>query len=170
MARGQRAPTKPGAPPSAAGVNFKSLLKGKAEEAVRPPKLPAGQYLSTIMSFVYGKSRKKQTPFVDFNWNINAASDEIDAELLVDAEGNAMNVEGKKIRSTFYITPDAMWRLKDFFESVVGSISGRSFEELISDSPGTQAWLDVSQVPTDDGEDVFNEVVGYANTEAEATV
>lgn len=169
MAKGQRAPARGGAPPSAAGVDFKSLLKGQAAEAVRPPKLPAGQYLATIMSFVYGKSRKKQTPFVDFNWTINAASDEIDAELLVDAEGNPMNVEGKKIRSTLYITPDAMWRLKEFFESTTGSISGRSFEELIADSPGTQAWLDVSQIPTDDGEDVFNDVIGYASAQAEAS-
>lgn len=168
MAKGQRATAKAGAPPSATGVNFKSLLKGTAEAAERPPKLPAGQYLSTLMSFVYGKSRKKQTPSVEFHWAINAASDEIDAELLVDNKGQPMDVEGKKIRSTFYITPDAMWRLKEFFEAVTGSISGRSFEELISDSPGIQAWLDVSQVPTDDGEDTYNEVIGYAGNQEEA--
>lgn len=155
MARKPPAANASGAP--AGAISFKDLLKGSAEEAVRPPVLPAGQYLARIVGQEYGKSRRKKTPQVEFAWQISAASEDIDADLL---EG--VNVEGKKMREAFYITPDAMWRLKEFFEVVVGDVSGSSFEELIGDSTGIQAWLDVSKEPSEDGEGFYNNIEGYA--------
>lgn len=138
-------------------ISFKDLLKSTAEEAVRPPVLPAGQFMARIVSHEFGKSRRKKTPQVEFLWQISAASEEIDDDLL---EG--VNVEGKKMREAFYLTPDAMWRLKEFFEVLVDNISGSSFEELIADSTGLQAWLDVSKEPSDDGEGFYNNIEGYA--------
>lgn len=160
MADGKKSGAAATAPPASGGktVNFKELLQGKVEEAERPKRLPAGQYLATLLGHEYGASRRKKTPQVDFNWNITAVSEDVDEELLQDVK-----VEGKKMRGTFYLTPDAMWRLKEFFEELTGNVSGMSFAEMIEDSTGITAWLDISATPTDDGEDVYNEIVAYAS-------
>ena len=142
-------------------VDFHSLLNGKAAEAERPPSLPAGQYLAVVESHAFDKSSKKKTDFVRFMWKILQPSDDIDASLL---EG--VKWQNKKQREDFYITPDAIYRLKEMYEQCGIELGGRTFSEVIAESNGLQAWIDISEVPSDDGTQMYNEVVGHAAANA----
>ena len=150
MAKKPPAGASPEAPPS-----FTALLKTPAEEAVKPPPLPVGTYQATIVGFLFDKSRNKKTPFVRFEWAIQAPGEDVTLE---DLEG--VKWQGKKLSQDFYITSDAVYRLKDFFESLGTDIAGKTLEELIQASKGTPGLLSIIHRSGNDpeSEDVYVEI------------
>lgn len=92
--------------------NFEALLNEAPTEVKSPPPLPVGTYLCTVGQWVAGKSSKKNTPFAEFPLTIVAPLDDVDAEALEEMGGCA----GRQLRTTYYITEDAVFLLDQFHE------------------------------------------------------
>ena len=141
-------------------LDFGGLLNQQADEVVKPNPVPQGQFLGVIDSFEMGKSTKKKTPYVRFQWKLLQASSDIPVEEFKD-----VNWEGKLIKEEFYITADALYRLTDFFALVMDDIAGRSVKELIDQSVGHNAWLDIGHELSDNGENTYVNIIGHAKAQ-----
>jgi len=136
-------------------ANFSDLLSKPLDEVIRPPALPAGTYFGSVKNYELGESSEKKTPYVRFNFATSHAGPEIEPS---DLEG--VDLSKKQLRSDFYLTPDAEWRLKEFLESLGFDTKGRTFASLLPDTINSPVMMDVTQRlnqrnPTDPP---FNEV------------
>ena len=92
--------------------NFASILDDSPDHVEQPKARPVGPYVFIIGDAVYGKSRKKGTPFVEFPLRAIAAEDGVDPDALDEAGG----LDGFKTKITFYLTEDSVFRLDLFHE------------------------------------------------------
>jgi hypothetical protein len=136
-------------------TDFKSLLSKKVEDAVKPKILPAGTYEGVVKGYNLGESKEKKTPYVEFTYTITSPGEDIMSE---DLEG--VNWQGKEFRSTFYLTPEADYRLKDFLKSCGIDTDGRSFGETIPDTVRAAVLLSLTQVPNTREEGEFYNNIG----------
>lgn len=114
-------------------ANFSAILSQKVEETERPKPLPAGNYVSTIVKHEFGESSQKKTPYVRFWVKMQAAMDDVDQTLLAEVK----NWNQKELRLDFYLTEDAMFRLRDFLEGTLQlSTGGMAYSDLIPTTTG----------------------------------
>lgn len=92
-------------------ADFSEFLDKDVADIERPPTLPEGEYEMVIMKKDFGKSAKKSTPFVEFHFNILNAKESVDSDAL---EG--IDLAKQKPKVQFYLTEDALFRLKEFGE------------------------------------------------------
>jgi hypothetical protein len=119
-------------------VDFNALLSKPAEEFRRPPSLPAGSYFGTITEYKFDQTREKQTPYVRFTFKNLEAGPDIDSD---DLQG--IDVAKRSMSTDFYITEDALFRLREFLESLGIPASGRTLTEMIPESVGMSVQLDI---------------------------
>lgn len=131
-------------------ANFAQLLRKPADEVKRPEALPDGTYFGTIQGHEFGESKQKKTPYIQFNIILTHAGDGVDTE--------GLEPNGRKFRDTYYLTEDAMWRLKDFLEGLGVNTEGRSFDELIPQTQGRSVMLDIARAPNQAGDGFYNNV------------
>lgn len=122
-----------------AGPDFRTLLSKPAADVKRPQPIPAGTWYATVKSREFGESPEKKTPFVRFHLVNLRAGDDIDESML---EG--VDYSKKELRSDYYITPDAEYRLVEALESMGITKEGRSLGEMIEDAINQEVMLDVS--------------------------
>ncbi len=140
-------------------VDFAALLNKKTEDATRPPPLPAGDYLWAVGGYKFGESDKKKTPFVEFEVTPLQASPEIDPAGLVGIE-----LAKRKRDLTFYLTDDALWRLREFLEkTLLINGTGRTFMQCLPETAGKQFIGTVDQQPSQKpGDDsIYNNIVAH---------
>lgn len=99
--------------------DFDALLSSTGGDVKRPPTLPSGTYYGIVTKYEQGKSRDKQTPYYRFHVQIQEAGADISPS---DLEG--IDLSKKSLRTDFYLTHDAAYRLKDFIESCGIDTSG----------------------------------------------
>lgn|SRR5574337_489417 len=136
-----------------AAPNFRELLSMPSDGFKRPPALPEGHYRAIIKNHEFGTSSKKKTPFVRFLVTPTEPTEDVDADLL---EG--IDLSKKEFRKDYYITPDALYRLREMLDSVLGEQEGRSFDERIPDTRGVEVIIGISQRVDDNSGEVFNDV------------
>lgn len=137
-------------------VDFAALLNKRTEEAVRPPALPAGDYLLQVGKYRFDESDKKKTPFVEFEINILQAGADVDPTALA-----GIDLTKRHLRNTFYLTDDAFWRLRKFMEEDLQiNGTGRTFNQCLPETISKQFIGAVSQTPsTRPGDDsIYNEI------------
>lgn len=134
-------------------VDFSTLLSQNLDSVTKPKALPAGTYNGTVLSHSFALSSKKQTPYVQFNFSVQSAGEDVDPS---DLEG--VDVGKKALRTSFYLTDDALFRLKDFLASCGIDTSGRTLNETIPETVGASVLLFVKQRTSENGEDIFNDV------------
>ena len=118
-----------------AKVDFSNLLSTSVDSVKRPPVKPPGTYLGTIAGYKFDTSSKKGTPFVRFEVSGVQPGEDIDqAQLEVD--GERIDMAKWKPGFDFYLTADAMFRLKEFIESFNINAGGRSFNEVLPELKG----------------------------------
>ena len=100
--------------------NFALLLEEAPTEVNRPKNLPTGTYTFVVGRWEEGVSSKKHTPFVKFEMRPIAAGDDVDddelEEALTSADGTRNELKSKTMPITFYLTPDAVYRLDEFHQ------------------------------------------------------
>ena len=121
-------------------ANFKDLLSVNLDDVKAPLPLPEGTYHGTISSFEYGDNNKNKTPYVRFGLKFHSAGDDVSAS---DLEG--IDLSQRKMSTNFYLTPDSLFRLKDFLVSLGMKTEGMSFDELIPDAVGQNIIAYVTQ-------------------------
>ena len=129
-------------------VDFNSILNKKVNEVEAPAQLPVGSYLMTPVSYQFGTSQKQQTPFIKFELGVISAGEDVDPEAL----SKVKNLQEKKVNTTFYITEDSLFRIKDFLEKCGVDVSGeQTLNELIPTVIGTQVYGILKAEQANDG-------------------
>lgn len=139
--------------------DFNALLDADPTSFERPPTLPEGEYLALVKGSEFGKSSQKQTPYVRFHYTILQALDSVPQEAL-----DGVDLGKAKMRDDFYITEDAMFRLREFFElaDAVESNTRESVQACI----GKQVVLTIGHTPSQrDPTRTFAEIRSYARAE-----
>lgn len=118
-------------------VNFKELLSRPVESAERPPVKPAGTYHGVIKEYKFDESRDKKTPFVRFVFSSLTPGADIHPSQLVNPKtGDQIDLSKWAPYKDFYLTEDALYRLREFLQSLGIPIAGRQFDETIPESKG----------------------------------
>lgn len=131
-------------------VDFGDLLRKPLGDIHRPPALPKGTYFGVISSRRFAKLGTEGTPAVEFVTNLTGAGEDVDPDEL-----NGIEIMKAKLSKTFWITPKAEYRLKDFAASCGIDISdSRSLGEMIEDCLNKEVILGVEKIinkkePTD---------------------
>lgn len=113
-----------------AKVNFADILKNATVGEIEKPKpMPEGSYQALIKSIETGQTTgEKQTPYLQVNMEIVGALDDVDQAAL-QAFGP---VNGKKVKTEFYLTDDALFRLQDFILDHVGlDLKGQTLDQAV---------------------------------------
>lgn len=139
----------------AAQASFESILDTPATEVERPKPLPAGTYDAIVKGLPeYGESSQKKTPFCRFTLAMQAAGEDVDAEELESIGG----LEGKSLKSTYYTTPDALFRLTDFLEHCGIDLDGKTIRQAIDETPNCSVKAVITHRASEDGQQIFAEV------------
>ena len=140
-----------------AQLDIDSVLDASLEETVAPPALPRGYYRATVVDLKSDKSREKKTPYVQYQVTPSEAQEDVDQDALAEVE----NWTSRKIRTdSFWLTPDAAFRLKDFF-TAVGLTSG-TMRENIPLAKDREVMVYIDEVPsTRDPDRSFNVITEY---------
>jgi hypothetical protein len=135
--------------------DFRSLLQKPADEIKRPPVLPAGTYHGIVSKYEFLESKEKKTPFVRFSLGLRSAGEDVDAE-----EIKEVDLSTRQLRRDYFITEDALYRLKEFLESLGIAMSGRPLAECIPDALNQSVIIEVVQQlnPRDPTAPPFNDV------------
>lgn len=139
-------------------TDLRSLLDTKGSEFERPPLLPVGTYGSTVLAREFGKSSKKQTPYVRFSYGNLRPGDDVEME---DLEG--VDLGKRTMRSDFYLTENAVFMLREHAE-LLGIDTEQSLGEIIEEVVGKDVNLYIAQVPStrEGSSDMFNEIRGFS--------
>jgi len=112
-------------------VDFRPLLNKKADDCKPMPPLPEGTYRGRITKHQFQTSRDKGTPYVEFTIQLMSAEDDIDPNLLVDAENNPIDLSRIMKNTRFFLTPNADYRLVEFIKTLGVKTAGMDLGELI---------------------------------------
>lgn len=147
-----------------ANPNFGALLDKPSSDIERPKPLPQGTYQFAINGmYKLDKTTKKQTEYVEFTCNVIGAAEDVDEEALKEMGG----FQGKSMRQTFYITEDALWRLKKFLTDDLGIEEGdKSLRQMLDETPGCQFLGTVKHEASQDGESVYANIGSTAPVES----
>jgi hypothetical protein len=140
---------------------FSAILDKPFDEIDRPKPLPVGTYVCIVQGQPrFDKSARKGTDFVEFTLKPLAALDDVDADDLEAAGG----IAEKTIRHTFYLTEDAIYRLKEFLLDHLG-IEADNASDAIPLTPGRQVLVSIKHQASDDGTRVYANVAKTAPVE-----
>lgn len=149
--------------------NFSSILERSASDVERPKPLPSGTYICMVQGMPrFDKSTKKGTDYVEFSLRVTDVyrNDEGESDVDDDAlEEYGGITEKSRLRATFYITEDAVWRLKKFLTDCGIDQEGKSLAMMIHDAPNQTLLVHVGHRAAEDGEGVFAEIKKTAKYE-----
>lgn len=141
--------------------NFGALLDRPSSEIERPKPLPVGTYVCVVQGLPrQDKSSKKGTEFVEFTLKPIEASEDVDTDDLTAMGG----LENRTLRCTYYITEDALWRLKKFLhddlqiEEEDEDGENKSLRQMVSEAPNRQVLAHVKHQASDDGTTTYAQV------------
>lgn len=139
---------------------FASILDQQSTEVERPKPLPVGTYICVVNGLPrFDKSSKKQTEFVEFNLRPLQAMDDVDDEALTTAltrgNGSSKALQDMTIRATYYLTEDAIWRLKKFLDDCGIDEEGLTLRQRIDQSSGRQVAANLRHEASEDGQAIF---------------
>lgn len=144
--------------------DFSHLLSKPSGEIKAPKGAPAGDYFGVIAGHVFGESRQKKTPYVRFSINnVEPTPEQLQdqQERLADPE---LNLTKKSPYIDFYLTDDALYRLKDFLDSIGIDDGGgvRSIGERIPEATNHPVQFTLDEQPSQDGKTSYNNIVEIA--------
>jgi hypothetical protein len=151
-----------------AEATFGSILDKPATDIERPKPLPPGTYHCVVEGqYREGTSAKKGTEFIEYSLKPIAALDDVDEgdlnASLKSANGSVKALSDKRLRLTFYLTDDSLYRLKDFLGNDLQIELGKKhIRQLIGEAQNRQVLAQVKHVPSDDGQSVFANIAKTA--------
>lgn len=152
-------------------ATFGSILDKQSSDVERPKPLPPGTYHCVVDGQPReDKSTKKGTEFVEFSLKPMEALDDVDDDdlkaALTSGDGSVKALADKRIRATFYLTEDALWRLKKFLTQDLQIEEGKKkIRQMIGEAQNRQVLALVKHVPSDDGQSIFAQLASTAPVE-----
>ena len=142
--------------------DFQELLNMDAENAVRPPAMPSGTYKCRVKQQQGVKSRDKGTPGIQFDFTDWEPQADVDVDRWQEfCSSPVINPTTLTKSETFWLTPPAMWRLKEFCVAC-GTAKNGPMGKLVADAVGQSVLVSVTQTVGQDGQSVYNNLGGYA--------
>ena len=133
-------------PPEA---NFNELLSKQIDSVERPKLFPVGNYSALVTGHESGKSPQKGTDFVQFGIKLTGPQEDVDPEAFEEAGGMEKLQDRRDIPLTFYITDDALFRLKEFLQNTLElSCDGRAFDTVIPEATNCPLLVKIKHVPS----------------------
>lgn len=147
-------------------ANFANILQNATLGEIEKPKpLPVGSYVALIKQVEYGETTgEKKTPFARVNMEIvSPLSDVNEADL--EEFGS---VTGKKFKTDFYLTEDALFRLQDFVLEHVGlDMRGMNLDQALPQIVNNQVGIKIKhEVSKRDNTTIFAVVDATFNPNA----
>ena len=147
------------------------ILDMPSSEIERPKPPPQGTYVSQVIGqFREDKSTKKGTRYHEYTLKlvkpaVNGNDEPLDVDMeelekcLTKANGEVSELGKRTLRHTLYITPDAMWRYKEFLDHL-GIPEEEDGEDLSTlqragMAPGRFVLVHIKHVPSQDGLSTF---------------
>jgi hypothetical protein len=149
-------------------ATFGSILDKPSSEIERPKPLPTGTYQCVVDGQPrMDKSSRKGTEFVEFSLRPMGALDDVKEDDLVAAltsgDGSVKALSDKRIRATYYLTEDALWRLKKFLVNDLQITEGKKkIRQMISEAQNQQVLATIKHVPSEDGQSIFAQLASTA--------
>jgi hypothetical protein len=123
-------------------VDVRELLATPSEDIERPRPLADGHYMATINGVPEWLRAQNESQTHICRWNFNNLEECDD----VPADANkGMDLSRKELRSDFFITKDAVYRLYDAVDGVLGKKPGVGADERLGDLAGQRVQLGVRQ-------------------------
>lgn len=143
-----------------ATVDVRDLLSRPTDSFERPPNLPNGHYYGTISNFAFDKARNEnKTDFCRIFFKLEGPGEDLQADETAEEALSKIDFSRRELRRDFYITPDAMYRLRNFCDAVLGKEQGRSFGERLPELKGKRVLIQVtSRQDRNDPEVEYNDV------------
>lgn len=147
-------------------MNLASLLNTNASEVKRPIPFNDGTYFGTIASYKFIESALKKTPGVEYTVTLSHAHEDTDLTGY-DENNEEVNLDpaGKNFRTTYYLTENSLFMLKDFIKSLGIEVEGRTLGELIPQVVGQPVTVDLVKTPNKDNTGFFNQINKLAPVE-----
>lgn len=138
-------------------LDFSKLLSTNMDQVEKPKPLPAGTYLGHIAKYEFGEvNNEKKTPYCRVFLTLSAPGPDVEQSALDEAK---IDLSKRQMRRDYYLSDDAIYRLKEMLASVGVDTRGRSFGEAIPDILNAPVIIEVSQRNGgDDGTTIFNDV------------
>jgi hypothetical protein len=112
-------------------TDFRALLGVKGSAVEKPKPLPVGTYYAQVTGWEPTESSQKKTPGVKIGFQLTSADADVDQEQLAEV-GGAAAVGKRKLSTTFWLTEDSTYRLKEFVENACKiDMSERTFAECL---------------------------------------
>lgn len=155
-----------------ATTNLSAILDRPASQVERPKSIPIGTYLWVVKGLPrQDVSAKKKTPFYEFTVGCLQPGDDVDMDdldaALTRKDGTKKVLTEVTQKLTFYLTDDALWRIKAFFEHCGLDVEtdDPSVRQLAEQTGGCQFWGTIGHTASDDGESVFANIVKTAKVD-----
>lgn len=113
-------------------VDMNDLLTMPVDAAEKPKPRPAGTYQGQIGQTKFDTSSQKKTPYLRLSIASIQPGQDVDSQALQDAGG----AEKWNPYIDYYLTTDAIYRLRELMESCKLKITGRPFKEVIPELKG----------------------------------
>lgn len=152
-------------------ATFGSILDKQSSDVERPKPLPPGTYHCVVDGQPrQDKSSKKGTEFVEFSLKPLSALDDVDrgdlTAALTSGDGSVKALADKRIRATYYLTEDALWRLKKFLtQDLLIEEGKKKIRQMVGEAQNRQVLALVKHVPSDDGQSIFAQLASTAPVE-----
>lgn len=144
-----------------ASPNYASLLDKPASVDDRPKTQPQGSFLTIIKGLPrYDKSSRKQTDFVEFTAQIQAAGPDVDeddlAAWLTKSDGSVVKLSDKTLKLTYYLTENSIFMLNDFLDhcGIDDADGTKSRRERIDETPNAEVVVFIRHEARQDGQGV----------------
>lgn len=149
---------------SEAPQDFSALLDSPAEDAVRPPARPGGTYRARFKSSADTISRQKRTKGLEFTFSDLEPLSDVDSGAYENyVSSPAVKPEEDVMTDSFWITPKALYRIRELCEACGASPEGKTVIQMVGDALGETLLLTVQQTVGDKG--TFSNITGYAKDE-----
>lgn len=142
---------------------FESILDTPAEQIERPKPLPQGSWFTIVTGHRFDKSSQQQTEFVEFTLKVTEACQDVDGEdlekFLTTPDGSRKNLQEVTVRNTYYLTDNALYRLKDFCKNCGVDVSKGTPRKWIPETQNCTVGIFVKHRPWQNNEGVSVDIV-----------
>jgi hypothetical protein len=139
-------------------VDILSILNKRSEDIKEPQPLPVGTYLMMVDGlpvFPEDGIGKNNTPAAVVTCKYLAAQDDVSPGDVAEAGG----LDGKTVRHTLWLTPDAQIMVVRFARDALGiKVENKSLREIFSEFPNKQFYAQIGHRPSADGSRLYNEI------------
>jgi hypothetical protein len=134
--------------------DFRALLSKPVDDIVKPKAIPTGTFVGRIDKYdLLEAKNERKTPYVRFSIKLASPGADIDP-----SELDGVDLSKKTLPKDFYLTDDALHRLKSFMSSCGIDFTGRSLAETIPDFVGAEVTVYITQRTSEDGKEIYNDV------------